>query len=816
MGRLGVWLRWSLRDLRSRWPLVLAIGMVLAIGTGVYAGLGSMKDWRIASNDASYEALHAHDLEISLTEGTTTAAGSLARLVDKVRGAARVEATEERLRLPTQVEVPRAGGEPLLMPAELVGSPLGAGGPAIDGVYASAGRALRTADEGRPVAVLERGFASYHDLPARGGLRLSGGQRLRYVGVGGSPEYFMVTRPGGGEFGGAEAQFAVVFTSLRTAQRVAGGSPQVNNAVMRLRPGADRRALRRQLEHALAAAGISGEVSTLAEDIGHRVLYKDASGDQQMFDVFAFLILAGAALAAFNLATRIVEAQRREIGIGMALGVPPRQLAIRPLLLGAQIAVAGTVLGLALGLMMGEIFRGVLEDLLPLPQMRTPFEPAVFIRAALVGLMLPILATAIPVWRGLRQTPVEAIRVGFRSARGSGIAGLAKRLRLPGSSIAQLPLRNALRAPRRTLLTVLGIGAVLSVLVSFMGLIDSFNATVDRSEAEIAQDNPSRIVVSLDGFRSGRSAGRLVERTPGVAAAEPQLTLPVKLSAPGAKAFDGSVTLLDFSSPIWAPTITAGEAPAPSRPGVVISEKAASDLGVGVGDTLTISYPRRRGNGFGEERARVRVSGLHPDPFRTFAYMDPSVAALAGLPGIANQVSLTPEQGVSENRIARALFRVPAVTSAEPATATTKFVRDRMDDFVGVLRIIEGFALALALLIAFNSSAIGIDERRRENATMLAFGVTTGRTMVLAVAESLLAGILGTLVGLGGGYLVTSWVVNQTLPETLPDLGLLIDIAPASLLIAAAVGIASVALAPLISARRIQRMDVPSTLRVME
>jgi putative ABC transport system permease protein len=45
---------------------------------------------------------------------------------------------------------------------------------------------------------------------------------------------------------------------------------------------------------------------------------------------------------------------------------------------------------------------------------------------------------------------------------------------------------------------------------------------------------------------------------------------------------------------------------------------------------------------------------------------------------------------------------------------------------------------------------------------------------------------------------------------------LAIEIAPASLLVAAAVGIASVALAPLLSARRLRRMDIPSTLRVME
>jgi putative ABC transport system permease protein len=795
---------------------VLAIGLVLAIGTGVYAGLGSMKDWRIASNDASYRALHAHDLEIALTNGTSAQAGTLGHLVRGIPSAGGVERVEERLLLPMQVEVVRPGRESVLTPAELVGSPLGPTGPRVDGVYASSGRALRASDEGRPVAVLERGVAAYHDLPSRGRVRLQGGGRLRYVGVGGSPEYFMVTRPGGGEFGGAETQLAGLFTSLRTAQAIAGGRPRVNDGVIRLRGGRDANAVRLQLERALAVAGLSGEVTTLEEDTAHRVLYKDAGGDQQMFDIFAILILAGAALAAFNLATRIVESQRREIGIGMALGVPPRQLAIRPLLLGLQIAIVGTVLGLALGLMMGEIFRGVLEDLLPLPEMRTPFEPAVFIRAALVGLVLPVLATAIPVWRGLRQTPVEAIRVGFRSARGSGMAGWVRRLPLPGSSIAQLPLRNTLRAPRRTLLTVFGIGAVLSVLVSFMGLIDSFNATVDRSEAEIARGNPDRVVVTMNGFRSAHAARRAVASVPGVVAAESQLRLPVTLSAPGAEAFNGSVTLLRFSSPIWAPTVTSGRLPRPGRPEVLISEKAAADLGVGVGDRIIIAYPRRQGSSYTEERTSVLVSGLHPDPFRTFAYMDRSVAGLAGLSRTANQVSATPKPGVSESRIARELFRKPSVASVEQATATTRFVRDRLGDFVGVLRLIEGFALALALLIAFNSSAIGIDERRRENATMIAFGVTTARAISLAVGESLITGVLGTLVGLGGGYLVTSWVVDQTLPETLPDLGLVTQIAPSSLLIATVVGVVSVALAPLLSAPRIQRMDVPSTLRVME
>lgn len=813
--RLELWLRWSLRDLRGRWALVLAIGLVIAIGTGVNAGLGSMESWRIASNDASYAALRSHDLEVSLTKGTAVAPGRLARLAHRIPGASEVAGVEERLRVPTQVEVTRSGAEPVLVSAEIIGAPLGPDGPRIDSVYAERGRSLAASDEGRRTAVLERAFAARYDLPASGAMRLSGGRRLRYVGLGAAPEFFLVTRPGGGDFGGAEAQFAAVFTGLRTVQEVAG-TRSVNDLVLRLRRGGDAQALRRQLARALPAAGLSGEVTTLGEETAHRVLYKDAEGDQEMFDIFGFLILAGAALAAFNLATRIVEAERREIGIGMALGVPRRELAIRPLLLGVEIAIAGTVFGLILGLLMGEIFRGVLEDLLPLPVMRTPFEAGVFLRAALLGLVLPILATAIPVWRGLRQTPVEAIRVGFRSAAGSGIAALGKHLRLPGSSVAQMPLRNVLRAPRRTLLTVLGLGAVLSVLVSFLGLIDSFGATVDRSEAETAKGNPGRITVSLSGFESNRAALRTTRRAAGIARAEPRLVLPVGFSAPGGESFDGSITLLSFSSPIWAPTIVSGRAPGRGEPGVVISEKAAHDLGVSVGDPISIRLPGRAAGKLRQAEVSLTVTGLHPDPFRTFAYMDRGVAAAAGLGGRANQIAVTPKPGFSSQRIARDLFGDPSVAAVEEATATTRFVRERLDDFIGVLRLIEGFALALALLIAFNSSSISVDERRRENATMLAFGVPAARAMRLAVGESVIGGALGTLVGIAGGYLLTSYVVDSTLPDTIPDLGMVTHLAATSVAVSAAVAIAAVTLAPLLSARRIRRMDVPSTLRVVE
>ena len=88
----------------------------------------------------------------------------------------------------------------------------------------------------------------------------------------------MVTRPGGGEFGGAEASFAVVFTSLETAQDAMGAPRAVNDLVLDLAPGADRATVADELSGALQASGLTGTVTTQADETAHRILYKDAEG----------------------------------------------------------------------------------------------------------------------------------------------------------------------------------------------------------------------------------------------------------------------------------------------------------------------------------------------------------------------------------------------------------------------------------------------------------------------------------------------------------------------------------------------------------
>lgn len=99
---------------------------------------------------------------------------------------------------------------------------------------------------------------------------------------------------------------------------------------------------------------------------------------------------------------------------------------------------------------------------------------------------------------------------------------------------------------------------------------------------------------------------------------------------------------------------------------------------------------------------------------------------------------------------------------------------------------------------------------------MLAFGTRLRRVLGDTVLESMLIGTLGTLVGLGLGLALLGWIINVVSRDTYPELGLPITLTPASIATAVAPGIVAVAVAPLLSTRRLKNMDLPATIRVVE
>lgn len=811
-----LWLRWSWRDLRARWLQVAAIAVIVSLGVGVYAGLSSTSAWRRISYDASYAELAAHDVQVTLSRGSYVAPDRLEAAIRDAGDGSLVEAVESRLIEPTQVDA-STPEETILVPGRLVGVDLPEGGPSIDAISPERGRALQPSDEGRRVAVLDYHFAEHHGLPATGTIRIAGDVTVDYVGQGLSPEYYLVTSEQGTML--AEATFAVLFMPRSTVQGLTGHEGGVNDAVVRLVPGADRAHAAREIEEAIQRSlpDVATDVTPLEEQRVYKYLYDDIEGDQRLYDIFALLILGGAAFAAFNLVGRIVEAQRREIGIGMALGLERARIAIRPMLVGLQVALLGTLLGVVVGLVVGELVSGFMQSFLPLPVWETPFRPLTFLRGAALGLALPFAATLLPVWRAVRVEPIEAIRTGPAATRRFGLAPLLHRFVRGGSSTRQMPFRNVLRAPRRTALTSLAIAAAVATLLSVIGMVDSFLGTIDIGEQEILGDEPDRLTVNLEGFQPLEApVVDAIEQSDLVERAEPGLDLGGTLGPGSDDEFDVLLSLVDFERAPWVPSTTNGSLEH-DRPGIVLSEKAADDLGVGVGDDVVLRHPRRQGlTGYRWVESALPVLATHPNPYRFVAFMDLRDASLLNLEGIVNTLQVVPAPGVSAEEIQRDLFGVAGVASVQPVAQYAQTIRDVINEVLGILDVVRFAVLLLAALIAFNSSSISADERAREHATMFAFGLPVRSVLRMAVVESFMIGVLGTAAGLALGLGLLSWIVHVLLPTTMPELGIVISVSTSTVVTAVALGIVAVALAPVLTVRRMRRMDIPATLRVVE
>jgi putative ABC transport system permease protein len=798
------WLQWTWRDFRSRWAQILATALVLAVGVGGFAGLRSLEQWRVDSANESLAALKAHDLRIDLVDGTFVSRGRLQDVLEGVSGDA-IAAAQERLVALSQLEV-TDGGEAVIVPARLVGAPGKLGSEPVDTVATTAGA--------RGPVILDQSFASYHELPVSGRLRIAGLGRIPYQGVGVSPQYFVIVDEGG--ISGAESSLAVVYVPLADAQRAAGRPGFVNQLLIRTRPGSDVEELERSVRQELASA-LPGKPVTITradQEPSTRIILRDAHNDQKTYTVFAVLLLLGAALAAFNLVGRVVEAQRREIGIGMALGAERSLLARRPLLLALQIGVLGALLGLPVGIGLAELIKGLLRDAQPLPVYASTFPAGLYAQATALALAIPLLAAALPVRHAIRVQPVEAIRAGYRAAKGSsGAARLMRGLHPPGGALAQLPLRNLARSPRRTAMTLIGLGAVMTAVVGVFGMVDSIGNAAERSEAEARAGAPNRLDVTLSGLEPSQGGTvRRVASTRGVSDAEPGLTVPATVRG-GSESLDVALSFVDPDSALWHPTLERGEF---SGSGIVLAEKAAEDLGVGLGDTVTLRHPRRQGDATTLTDTRVSVSGIHANPIRAFAYMDRGEASSLGLGGVANELVLVPNAGTPAAAIQRELFGQPGVASAQPASAAADALEATVESYSGAIQMVIFITLGLGLLVAFTSASVSIDERRREYATMFAFGVPLPTGLRVAVVESVVTGVLGTLLGLGVGLAVADWIVASLLSETFPDLGFETTLTAGSIAITVLVGVGAVALAPLLAFRRMRRMNIPSTLRVME
>ena len=181
-----------------------------------------------------------------------------------------------------------------------------------------------------------------------------------------------------------------------------------------------------------------------------------------------FLVLVG--LAALTIAgigigggvTSWLESKRAAIATLKVLGATGADITRITLLQVLTAALVGVIAGLVAGMLVTPLLTGALAGLLPVPQ-GFPIEPAALLRAALYGLLVALIFTAVPLARARSFPAMALLRAGvsplganWKAAALPVVLGLAAIVTLALTSAAQPLVTGGFLAGAAAMLALLG------------------------------------------------------------------------------------------------------------------------------------------------------------------------------------------------------------------------------------------------------------------------------------------------------------------------------------------------------------------------
>jgi putative ABC transport system permease protein len=207
------------------------------------------------------------------------------------------------------------------------------------------------------------------------------------------------------------------------------------------------------------------------------------------------------------------------------------------------------------------------------------------------------------------------------------------------------------------------------------------------------------------------------------------------------------------------------------------------------------------------------ISGKAPPDFLLFRrdYLEEA----AGRPGIVDNIWVKVDKPENVPQVIAAIDEGFANSSAETLSESeAAFIGSFMEQYRTFFRMAEllGFIVVLTIgLVAANTAAMSIRERRGEIAVMRSMGFPARTILSLLLAESLLIGLIGGVIGCGSAYLVLKGFSIGNMGGPLGAIRMPPVVLAETLVVAALIGLFS-AMVPASSAARRNIVDALRTV----
>lgn len=456
--------------------------------------------------------------------------------------------------------------------------------------------------------------------------------------------------------------------------------------------------------------------------------------------VFFILI---AVLVCMTTMTRMVGEQRGVIGTYKALGYGNNAIAAKYVLYVLAASLVGAVIGLVLGIL---LFPRAVYGAWSVMYTQPPLKQQIHWGEVVISLSVTILAmvaTAYLTCRAeLESVPSQLMRpkapkIG-KPILLERIEPLWKRLNFS----QKVTMRNIFRYKKRLAMTLIGIIGCTSLLVAGFGMNDTIGSVVPNQYGEIYR---SDFEVATTGEAAAEELMAMVDSRQELSATRVGAVSITVSTEKGSETLSMTVTADPESLPnfITLRNRVSGKPIALDDTGIVLTEKLAETLGVGVGDYVNVVDSTNI-------TKTIPVSGVTEHYVFHYAYMSQTAYHEHFHQDAPQSSMLITHSGTTQEKDSfyDELNDMDIVSSVLYYSDMAVAFNDQIGAMKSITYLIIVCAMLLAFVVLYNLTNINVSERIREIATIKVLGFRRKEVAMYIYRENFLMTLMGAFLGL--------------------------------------------------------------------
>ena len=474
-------------------------------------------------------------------------------------------------------------------------------------------------------------------------------------------------------------------------------------------------------------------------NVGIKTLQDEISQHQMFSGIFPAIFVLVSLLTLVTTMSRVISAQRMQIGTLKAMGYSNKSIILHYLSYGFVLSLSGSVIGLVIGpLTIPYLFYPTMSSTYSLPRWGPSWDISFF---AVAGLMVvsSVLISYISVKGISDENPAETIRPKAPKLVSSGLIERTK-IWERFSFNERWNYRDAKRNKTRAIMSVFGVFACALLVMSAFGMVDSINDVEDWQYNQIYNFNSKLI---LEENITDSQLDHILDETGGEGIREEAIELKYK----GIKK-TGTLTVMNDSE-YYKVTDANRNYMHLDPDGIAISDKMAEVLGLKVGDKVRWHVA---GN---PKWIDSEITETYSIPFGQGLIMSPEVFDEIGGDdyNYSTNVVLT-QKNVKENYTG-----VSSITTSEDIRKGWNTMTEALDLMVSVLTT---FAIVLAVVVLYNLGLLSFTEIQRELATLKVLGFNSKSLRRLLLTQNLWFSTIGFILAIPGAYLLIGIMMGST------------------------------------------------------